>query len=327
MHNGGAEIFLRELTKYLTKVKIRQSICLRPHNISTAFTSTFPFPVRAGGRKEIHDAIGEGDILLCWGRIHLNDVITTKPEVCIFNACVDEPEQYLNCDRFVTHVIASNSKVQQQVPPSLRSTLILPGVNPDRLNVTVTKEKMRADLGLKPDDFVVGMIARIDYQKRQGLLVECARRMPHIKALFVGDGPDQKKLQAVAPSNCIFVGHQTDGLGNWFNCLDTYCLLSSTEGCPAALFEAMFMGVPVIATNVGSVPDLIQHGDNGLIVDTPESLDKAIQSLIDNPLLGVGLGGAGQNMAYKVGHIKHTAQRWEELIVRLDEGRKCKLFI
>jgi glycosyltransferase involved in cell wall biosynthesis len=325
LRNGGAEIFLRELAPRLKGVRIRQSICLRQGNIDEEFTKTFSFPVRFGGRSEIQEAIAAGDILLCWGQVKLNEVLTAKPDICIFNACCEDESQLMNCNRVVTHVIASNSRIKRGMAASWPSTLILPGVNPDRVQVKTHRDVMRSKLGIQPNEFLVGMIARIDHQKRQNWLVECSQQLPpNTKVLFVGDGPDRKKLQSIAPSNCLFTGHQSDGLGDWFNCLDAYCLLSSIEGCPAALYEAMYVGVPVIATPVGSVCDLIRDGENGLIVNTQEALVQAIGKLISNPTLRIGLGQAGQHTAHQFGDIEKTARSWESLINKLDLERRWK---
>lgn len=326
LNNGGAEIFLRELYPHLRDVTIRQSICVRPDRIDQDFASTFPFPVIAGGRQEIQQAIDADDVIICWGNNQLNKLVDRKPKVCIYNACADARQQLLGCNEIVTHVIASNSLICKTVAFDFPHTRILPGVNPDRLITTESRDETRRLLNYTKNDFVVAMIARIDFEKQQDWLVQCRRQLPpHVKALFVGDGPDRAKLEEVADENCRFVGHQK-AVGNWFNCIDAYCLLSSTEGCPAAMFEAMFAKVPIIATPVGSVPDLIEHGKNGMVVTNHKELVVAINTLADNPEYGKSLANEAYQTAIANGHIKETASQWESLIKKLKKRGTWKLY-
>jgi len=327
LRNGGAEMFLRELNPYFKEVRIRQSICVSPHVYDPKFAATFPFPViipwRAGDAKEMREAVDAGDVILCWGNTRLNDY-NLKPKICIFNIAAERVDHMVNnCSKVITHLITANSRIYQKFSNFPR-TLILPGVNPDRLRPTITRREMRRSLGLSNDQFVVGMVGRLDGQKRQVWLIECMRQLPNVKAIFVGEGPDEDKLRhgdpeqnrAAAPDNCIFVGHHDD-IGNWYNCFDAFTLLSWTEGCPAVIYEAMFMSLPIVATPAGSVPETISNDTNGLIVEDVPQLIQTIIKLRDDKALRTRIGEAGALTAHAQGHIKDTAMAWENLILSL----------
>lgn len=332
LKNGGAEVFLRDLPQYFSPaIAIRQSICTNHVDFDLEFTKTFPFPVKIGGKKDIQSAIAAGDVLLIWGNPQLNNVLglTDRPEVCIYNAAAENVAQIQACSNFITHIIASNTNVIKLLNGKYPCTLIHPGVDPKRVKVTKERKEMRTDLGFSDDDFVVGMVSRIDNQKRQSWLVNCMQKLPGIKALFVGDGPEFSKLSSTANYQCLFVGHQEKEIGNWINCLDAMCNLSSTEGCAAVIFEAMLLKVPLILTPVGASPDFLTN-NSAIFVNTQDELVSAVQKLALDKELRTKLASNAQEIANRIGHISKTAERWEELILRLRTGKgqkKWKLFM
>lgn len=321
IHNGGAEIFLRELSKqFVHDITFRQSICTHKHLYEKEFCDTFPHPVIIGGKDEIETAIREGDVIICWGNVNLNSMDLTKPKVCIYNACAETRNQIQTSLNYITHAIACSTKTAHAVCHDVPHTIILPGISTERLTITESRSEKRQKLGIKDTDFLVGMISRIEAQKRQSWLVEAMRRADNnTKAIFVGDGPMLQELKENSPSNCLFVGHKND-VGNWWNILDCYCLLSTNEGCPAALFEAMYCKVPIISTLVGSAADLLNN-ENSIIISESEDLQAAIKTIRQRDRTQM------VNLAYtkfqKHGEIKKTAYRWMNLIRKLS-GEKCE---
>ena len=110
--------------------------------------------------------------------------------------------------------------------------------------------------------------------------------------LIIGDGPDKSKLEEQAKNigNIYFLGRQNhDRVIEYLKVADIFVLASVStvgdrEGTPTVVMEAMAAGLPVIATNVGGVADLIESGKNGLITDSghTEKLAAAIIKLINN---------------------------------------------
>lgn len=154
----------------------------------------------------------------------------------------------------------------------------------------------RAELGLAPDAFVLGLVARIQWRRRFHVLLEAIarahRELPALRALLVGRGTHMKTI-AVEPSRkmgleqvVIFPGYQTgDDYVRTLATMDVKVfLVPGTDGSCRAVREAMAMGLPVIASRRGMLPELVADGDRGLVVDdTPEALAAAIVALARDP--------------------------------------------
>jgi glycosyltransferase involved in cell wall biosynthesis len=120
-------------------------------------------------------------------------------------------------------------------------------------------------------------------------------RYPNAKLQLIGGGDLQAKIKALVESlklekNVEFLGLQSDVFG-FLNQADIFILPSLWEGMPISLIEAMATGLPVVATGVGGVPDMIEHEVSGLIVDINEELIAAsLINLIENEHLRKNYG-------------------------------------
>ena len=135
LHNGGAEIFLRDISKLFKNknFEIRQSICTQKKFYEKEFCETFPHPVIIGDQEEITNAINMGDVILIWGHLRLNEMKLPKPEICIFNACAEVKEQLEGCSNYVTHIIACSTKTASVMCENYAHTVILPGIETKKL--------------------------------------------------------------------------------------------------------------------------------------------------------------------------------------------------
>ena len=122
----------------------------------------------------------------------------------------------------------------------------------------------------------------------------------NIDLVFVGDGSERSRLESMVQdlniSNCVkFAGFQED-IPAFLDKFDIFVLSSITEGIPVAMLEAMAMGVPIVATGIGGIPEVIQDNVNGLLVEcrNPEMLAGAIKQLIDDNSLREKIGRAGR---------------------------------
>jgi glycosyltransferase involved in cell wall biosynthesis len=108
--------------------------------------------------------------------------------------------------------------------------------------------------------------APLDFVAAAGAIL---RASPHTHFLIVGDGPLREPMKeavrkAAGGERFHFVGHSTDVpclLGG----MDLFLLTSRWEGTPRVILEAMAAGVPVVATGVGGVPEIVEHGQSGLL--------------------------------------------------------------
>jgi len=145
----------------------------------------------------------------------------------------------------------------------------------------------------------------------------------NIDLIFVGDGPERSRLESLVQdlniSNHVkFAGFQED-VRSFLNEFDLFVLSSITEGIPVAMLEAMAMGVPVVATRVGGIPEVIQDNVNGLLVEcrNPEMLAGAIKQLIDDNSLREKIGGAGHEKVKCSFSREAICSQYEQLYVDL----------
>jgi glycosyltransferase involved in cell wall biosynthesis len=159
---------------------------------------------------------------------------------------------------------------------------------------------VRRELGIDPADLVVGTIGRLEPAKGIDLLIHAVAQLvpiwPQIKCLVVGDGRLSSFLKGLAKENglekhVIFTGFRSD-IPKLLEAYDVFTLPSRTEGIPIALLEACYTALPVVATRVGGVPEIITDGQNGLLVDPGDidGLAKGIDSFLRNRPLAEQMG-------------------------------------
>jgi glycosyltransferase involved in cell wall biosynthesis len=165
-------------------------------------------------------------------------------------------------------------------------------VDVERFDPAKVIRDMRPVFGLKAGDFVVGIVARIQTHRRFDVLLEAmrlvSRRDRNIKLLIVGRGTKMEQL-AVEPvkrmrlSDCVkFAGYQTgNDYVDTLACIDAKIfLVPGTDGTCRAVREAMAMGKPIIAARRGMLPEIVDHGVDGIVIDdTPAALAEAIHHM------------------------------------------------
>ncbi|MBT8336148.1 MAG: glycosyltransferase [Gemmatimonadetes bacterium] len=157
----------------------------------------------------------------------------------------------------------------------------------------LSRVEAREALGLDPDATVIGWIGRMSREKGVDVLVEAAllSDRPDWCWLMIGDGPERSAaLAASAPlgRNAVLPG-LVPNAGRSIRACDVLVLSSRTEGTPIVALEAMAAGVPVIATAVGGVPDLLDAGAGVLVEpEDPAALLEAIRDVVDSAEAGRG---------------------------------------
>ncbi len=163
---------------------------------------------------------------------------------------------------------------------------------------------LRGELGIGSTVPLVGIVARLVPIKSHVTFLQAAaalaRTRKDVHFVIVGDGERRSALEALAGqlglvSRVHFLGWRAD-LEQIYAALDVVVLTSRNEGSPVALIEALAAGRAVVATRVGGVPDLVQQGLSGLLVEPndPTATGLAIGRLLDSPRLRQDLGTAGQ---------------------------------
>lgn len=194
--------------------------------------------------------------------------------------------------------------------PEERVAMVHTAVDLDRFKPERGLGDRRADFGLGPEDFVVGIVARVQWRRRFDVLLEAVararRELPNLKFLIVGRGTHMRAI-AVKPARkmgladaVLFPGYQRgDDYVRTLATLDAKVILvPGTDGSCRAVREAMAMGIPVIASRRGMLPELVSDGERGLVVnDTPDELAKAMVTMAREPESRKAMGAAARRYA------------------------------
>lgn len=166
----------------------------------------------------------------------------------------------------------------------------------------------RKELNLK-DEAIVLFVGSLVENKGVDSLIQAflsvTKTFKNAKLVIVGDGPLKSKLEKLATKlkgSVIFTGYRTD-VPQILTAVDVLVLPSRSEGLGEVLLEAMASGKPVVATNVGGIPELVKNFENGIIVEpeNPSELAEAIISILSNPDLAKKLSENGLKFVKKFG--------------------------
>ncbi len=199
--------------------------------------------------------------------------------------------------RITDHVLAIGTGVAAE---ALRRGLARPSnlhtVAPVVESVTVPKDTWsraaaRALLGLPDDAVVIGNVARADFQKAPEHLLAALEQMRHTEAIaaWIGGGPLLESIRSRAAERgladrFLMLGERSD-VAQVLPAFDVFAMPSRYEGLPCAIVEAMRCGIPVVASSVNSVPDLVIPGRSGVLVPPgrPDLMAEAVDGLLDDP--------------------------------------------
>ena len=195
------------------------------------------------------------------------------------------------------------------------SSMIPPAVpDPNRM----PREAARVRLGLPAQGVIVGFIGRLAPIKRPDRVVAVARALPDVHFAIVGEGElsDAVRADARGLGNVSFLGWQDD-VAAVHSAIDVALLTSDNEGMSVSLIEAAAAGLPVVATNVGAIPEIVHDAVNGLLADTEEQLIAAVRRLADDSDERRRYGAAGAAMAASTFTVARLARSHDALYARL----------
>jgi glycosyltransferase involved in cell wall biosynthesis len=188
-------------------------------------------------------------------------------------------------------------------------------------------EATRSGLGLSTKDFVVGTVGFIRYEKGLNYFVEAAelvlQQYPDLKFLIVGDGPEERNLKRSITErglshSIVLTGFRKD-VPEILMMMDIFVLSSREEGLPQTLSQALAMQRPVVATDVGSVSELVRHGCTGLLVPPRDAkaLAEGICILRRDRAFRETLGRAGRELIAESYGKESMLDQTENLYARL----------
>jgi glycosyltransferase involved in cell wall biosynthesis len=155
------------------------------------------------------------------------------------------------------------------------------------------REEIRRELNAAPGEPLIGIVGRLAPVKNHRLFLAAARGMVDsgvpARFVIVGDGELRAELESLAATQGLagsvrFLGWRKD-MASVYAALDILTLTSVNEGTPVALIEGMAAGIPVVATAVGGVPDIVRDGETGRLVPSGDgdALQQAWRDTLSNP--------------------------------------------
>jgi L-malate glycosyltransferase len=203
----------------------------------------------------------------------------------------------------VSHGVADSIQSHLKSPVPVR--VIQNGVPVQSLiRSTEDRLEIRQQLGIPPDAPVIGTVAVFRIQKNLPDWIRAARMIknsnPDCHFLLVGDGPLRKEVEreihSAGLSDAVHLTGLQENVTPYYSAMDIFMSSSIFEGLPIALLEAMAMNLPVVATTVGGVPEIIDNELTGILVEpeNPELLAAKATSLLNNEPLRNGIGSAAR---------------------------------
>lgn len=197
------------------------------------------------------------------------------------------------CDKIIC---ISNAEKQSALEKGIcredKLQVIFNGVDIEEYEYGKHRNLKRSDLGIPEDAFVVGMVGRISPQKAPDVFVKMAKHIkdevPNAQFIIVGNGNQEAEVRKYAENNgfvdSLHITGWVDDPMSYVELFDVACLLSRWEGFGLVLPEYMMAGKPIVASRVDAIPNIIQDGENGLLVNADDAIgaSKAVLRIYQN---------------------------------------------
>jgi glycosyltransferase involved in cell wall biosynthesis len=153
-----------------------------------------------------------------------------------------------------------------------------------------TRESARHDLDIPEQDFRIAWLGRLSHEKGPDIMIDALAQTKDlsITASLIGDGPSHNSLldqiRALRLADRVVVHGAVPDAGQLLPAFDLFVLSSRTEGTPITVLEAMAAEVPIIATAVGGVPDMLSNAEARLVApENPSALARVIDEVAQDP--------------------------------------------
>lgn len=211
-------------------------------------------------------------------------------------------------------------RLEQVIPNGIET-------NRDEIQSALIRVAARSKLGLEAEHFVIGNVGRLDHQKGQTYLIEAFAEalsaLPRARLVIVGWGNLEAELKAQASrlgvsDKVLILGKRTDVL-EILPSFDVFAFPSVFEGQGIAILEAMAEGVPVVASRVGGIPELITNEKTGLLVEPKNvrELKEAILRIANDPTLAGKLVSAARDTIKRRYSIERSVEEYDRLYKHL----------
>lgn len=357
MEVGGAEIITANLVRRLPPERfLPEIVCLKSPGTLGAILAA-EFPVHSGILAHKYDArvpfrlaqlfrrrgtdvvitVGAGDKMF-WGRLAAR--IAKVPVVISAIHSTGWPDSIGRLNRCLTPytdafiAVAESHRrylIDREGLPASKLMVVPNGVDTGHFAPRHDRRAIRERIGIDDATPVVILVAALRPEKNHELFIETARRVareiPSVRFLVVGDGPCRPHLEHLAnesgaTKNVLFLGSRGD-VAELLAASDLFLLTSKVEANPVSILEAMSTALPVVATRVGSIPDVIADGNTGYLVpcENPEEMAKRVISLLRNPGQSLRMGIAGRRTVVENWSIERMISGYANLMENIYERK------
>ena len=202
------------------------------------------------------------------------------------------------------------------------------GLDVDYFRPAAPDRDLRLEFGLAKGHLLVGLVSYLRSYKGHEYFIEAARiiasRRDDVTFVIVGEGPEERSIrdqisQLRLQSRIRMLGFRQDLL-NVFRSFNVFAI-PSVEGdtIPQALMQALAVGIPVVSTTVGSIPDVVLQGETGFVVPPrdADALAERIAALLDDEVLRARMGAQGRALVQREYSLEHMLDRMEHVYKRL----------
>lgn len=255
----------------------------------------------------------------------------------IFNDRKERAAKWLDARliRQADAVIAVSDRLKQEleaagVPPQ-RITVLRNAILLRDYAVAGTASSVRREFGIREDQPVISIVGRLSLEKGHEIFLQAASTIakshPDLRCLIVGDGPleptlRQRVQELGLTAQVVFTGHRSQ-LADIYAATDVLVISSLTEGIPNVLLEAFAHGKPAVATSVGGVPEVLEEGRTGWLVDVGDhqAIARHVVRLLDAPELRAQMGATARATIEQQFSFENRTKALETLYDRITHAR------
>lgn len=232
------------------------------------------------------------------------------------------------CDKIICISDAEKqSALDKKICREDKLQVIYNGVDIEAYENGVHGAVQREDLNIPEDAFVVGMVGRMSPQKAPDVFIKMAKlvkdKVPNAHFIIVGNGNLETEIRRYAEdngfSNNIHITGWVDNPMSYVELFDVACLLSRWEGFGLALPEYMMAKKPIVASRIDAIPNIIQDGENGLLVEVDDAngASEAVMRIYREDGLREKLVTQGVKDVYEKFNVRRVADEHKKLFVNM----------
>jgi glycosyltransferase involved in cell wall biosynthesis len=216
-------------------------------------------------------------------------------------------------NRYLDKIVCISNKIKEVLlKDGIKSDRLLTihsGIDTDKFKGLTDASSLRSEMGIPENDVVVGTVAAIVGHKDYPNLLKAAKivlnRKSNVTFCAVGSGSEKERIHELANrlnlgEKFIFAGFRED-IGRFLKMFDIFVLASKKEGLGTSILDAQAMGLPVVGTRAGGIPEAVHHNVNGVLVPPKNetALAEAIIELIGDESKRKKLGKAARETVKK----------------------------